>query len=587
MLKELQEILKSGSVTSLYQPIVDKYSGEIFAYEALSRGPSDSVLHSPVQLFDYARQYGLLSEMEGLCRRKAVQGFVKLQLPGKLFINISPDVLEQSNHPKHQTVDLLSEYGLSTSQVVIELTEQHPGTDESTLLKALSHYQNMGFAIALDDLGSGYSSLRLWSQAKPEFVKIDRHFIENIDTDRTKQEFVRSFVEIARSMHCKVLAEGVETEDEFEYLCKLNIDYFQGYYFCKPLASPPKSIDLGRTAPLSTQQMAKGRQALGLVVHSVQVPQTEHIQEVLQLLNNRPNINSIAVLEAKKVVGIVHRTELLELLSKPFGRDLFSRSEIGSIMRQKPLSVDVALSIEQVSRLVTSRARYHQEDDFIVCKEGDFVGIGHVIDLLKQITETQIKQARQSNPLTQLPGLVPINDCIEQLIKDDREFVVAHFDIDNFKPFNDVYGFAKGDEVILALGQSLQENSSQHHDTVGHIGGDDFIVLWNSRDWKERVNRVIESFCRRVEDFYLPQHVSEGGFSCDDRYGESRFFPLTTLSVAAVEVAREAVDSAFDISSRLSPLKHSAKQIVGNVLVVNDPSQIYPIESELPVSCLA
>ncbi|MFT6897134.1 MAG: EAL domain-containing protein (putative c-di-GMP-specific phosphodiesterase class I) [Paraglaciecola sp.] len=571
MFSELQRILTSESVSSLYQPIIDRYSGEIFAYEALSRGPSDSVLHAPLQLFDYARQHGLLSEMENLCRKKAIQGFVKQQLPGKLFINISPDVLEQSNHPKEMTIELLAQYGLTTDQVVIELTEQHPGSDELTLLQALGHYQTMGLSIALDDLGAGYSSLRLWSQAKPEFVKIDRHFIENIDTDNTKQEFVRSFVEIAQSMHCKVIAEGVETQGEFEYLCKLKIDYFQGYYFCKPVAVPPTSINLGHAVRPLADRINSNMQAAGLIVHTVSIADQELIEDVLRLFHNRPNINSIAVLNGKKIVGIVHRKELLELLSKPFGRDLYNKTNVASVMRQKPLMVDSELSIEQVSHLVTSRARYHQEDDFVVCKNGVFLGIGHVIDLLKQITEAQVKQARHANPLTQLPGLVPINDCIEQLIKNNQRFVVCYFDIDNFKPFNDVYGFAKGDEVILALGQSLQKNASNNHDTVGHIGGDDFIVLWNSVDWEQRVKCVVADFSFKIKEHYQGEHAQDGGFYCQDRYGESRFIPLTTLSVAAIEIAQNEHYSAFEISSRLSPLKHAAKKITGHSLVLNNP----------------
>ncbi|MBC3767431.1 GGDEF domain-containing protein [Neptunicella marina] len=581
MLTELKKILALESISSLYQPIIDKYSGEIFAYEALSRGPSDSVLHSPTQLFESARQHNLLCDMENLCRKRAVQGFVQQQLPGRLFINISPEALEQSNHQKGKTLELLTEYGLTTSQVVIELTEQHAGTDETILLNALRHYQEMGFAIALDDLGAGYSSLRLWSQARPEFVKIDRHFIENIDSDNTKQEFVRSFVEIAQSMHCKVIAEGVETQEEFEYLCRLKIDYFQGYYFCRPQAKPPSKIQLDSAAQPLSKRSKNYVSASALVVHSISVPQTHKTNEVVQIFQDRPNINSIAVLQDNKAIGIVHRSELLGLFSKPFGRDLYGKAPVVNVMERKPLAVDSTLSIDQVSRLVTSRARYHQEDDFIICKNGEFLGIGLVIDLLKQITEAQIKQARHSNPLTQLPGLVPINDCIEQLIRDERQFVVAHFDIDHFKPFNDVYGFAKGDEVILALGQCLQKFASSSHDTVGHIGGDDFIVLWNSEDWQNRVDNIVKSFSHAIKDLYQADHVQMGGFVCPDRYGESRFIPLTTLSIAAIEISAGSHQSAFEVSSCLSPLKHAAKQQSGHSMALNHPAGVKQVGADI------
>lgn len=567
---ELQTIIAEKSVSSLFQPIIDKSSGEIFAYEALSRGPSDSVLHSPTQLIEQAQQHGLLSAVEHLCRARAVERFCDLGLPGKLFLNVSPQTIQQVDHRQGRTLELLAEYDISPEQIVIELTEQHPGSDENAVIKALQYYQEMGFAIALDDLGAGYSSLRLWSQVKPEFVKIDRHFIEGIEADPTKQEFVRSFVEIAQSMHCKVVAEGVETESEFEYLCQLKVDYLQGYFFCRPTARPPTTIRLSRVVrSLAGRRSGQGIYAHNLAIHSISVSEEHTVEETVQLFLNRPNINSIAVLKNKKVIGIANRSRLQGLLSKPFGRDLYANRLISAVMEKTPLVVDAQLSIEQVSRMVTSRARYHQEDDFIICDDGNFLGIGHVIDLLKQVTELQLKQARHANPLTQLPGLIPINDCMEQLLSSERGFVVCHFDIDNFKPFNDVYGFSKGDEVILALGQSLKSHADSASDTVGHIGGDDFVVLWNSNDWVERLQRVGESFSAISRDLYLPEHVQAGGFECKDRYDQTRFFPLTSISIAALEISPQQFSNAFEISSALSPLKAAAKQLSGNSLVLN------------------
>ncbi|MCV6621470.1 MAG: EAL and GGDEF domain-containing protein [Cellvibrionaceae bacterium] len=567
---ELQSIIAEKSVNSLFQPIIDKASGEIFAYEALSRGPSDSVLHSPTQLIEQAQQHGLLAAIEHLCRQRAIERFCDLSLPGKLFLNVSPQTIQQVDHQQGRTLELLAEYDISPEQIVIELTEQHPGSDEGAVIKALQYYQEMGFAIALDDLGAGYSSLRLWSQVKPEFVKIDRHFIEGIEADPTKQEFVRSFVEIAQSMHCKVIAEGVETESEFEYLCQLKVDYLQGYFFCRPNARPPTTIRLSRVVRSHAERRnGHGVYARNLAIHSINVKEENTVEETVQLFLNRPSINSIAVVKDKKVVGIANRSRLQGLLAKPFGRDLYASRLISSVMEKAPLIVDAQLSIEQVSRMVTSRARYHQEDDFVICDQGEFLGIGHVIDLLKQVTELQLKQARHANPLTQLPGLIPINDCMEQLLVGQRNFVVCHFDIDNFKPFNDVYGFSKGDEVILALGQSLKSHADNASDTVGHIGGDDFVVLWNSEDWKERLKQVGQSFSNISRDLYLPEHVQDGGFECKDRYDETRFFPLTSISVAALEVETNQFNNAFEISSALSPLKAAAKQVAGNSLVIN------------------
>lgn len=572
MLHELNRILSSGDITSLYQPIIDKYTGEIFAYEALSRGPSDSPLHAPSRLFESARQYNLLSEIESLCRERAATGFVQQKLPGKLFINITPESLEQVSHVKGKTLKLMENLALDSSQVVIELTEQFPSTDEALLLKALKYYQEMGLSIALDDLGAGYSSLRLWSKSKPEFVKIDRHFIQDIDLDVTKQEFVRSFVEIAKSMHCKVIAEGVETESEFQYLSKLSIDFFQGYYFCRPQSKPPKELNLAQL--IDKTQMATNRiaaTAKSLSVHQVSVSSDDKVEHIANIFKDKPYINSIAVLQANKVLGLVTRAKVQGLLSQRFGVDLYLNKKVSeAALESFPLKVDASLSIEQVSRLVTSRARYQQEDDFVILQDDEFVGIGQVIDLLKQVTEQQVNQARYANPLTQLPGLIPINDCIDQLVANNNRFVVVHYDIDNFKPYNDVYGFAKGDEVILALGLSLQKFSNIRKDTIGHIGGDDFIAIFNSDNWQQCIEDAAKHFFEAVNDLYYQQHVAAGGFNSKDRYGVDRFHPLASLSVAAIEVSEEEELSHFDISRKLSPLKHAAKSYTGYSLVIDD-----------------
>ncbi len=588
MLAELKMLLANDAITSLYQPIFDRYTGEIFAYEALSRGPSNSPLHSPNQLFEYARQFGMLNELETLCREKAITGFLEKQLPGKLFINITPDSLEQADYQKGTTLKLLERFNLSTSQVVIELTEQFPCTDETLLLKALKHYQEMGLAIALDDLGAGYSSLRLWSQAKPEFVKIDRHFIQNIDLDITKQEFVRSFTEIAKSMQCKVIAEGVETEAEYQYLCKLSVDFFQGYYFCRPQLNPPTQSTMVENLKLNEQKSGANVvatntvKAKNLTVHKVKVNTSQSVEQIAEIFQDKPNINSIAVVSDEKILGLISRANVQGKLSKAFGRDLFSKRAASEVvMEPMPLVVDACLSIEQVSRLVTSRARYQQEDDFVICQDGRFIGIGHVIDLLRQVTELQVNQARHANPLTQLPGLIPVNDCIDQLVTSNNQFCVVHFDIDNFKPFNDVYGFAKGDQIILALGTSLQKFCSIEKDTIGHIGGDDFIAIYNSDNWLQRINDAITNFDTIVSALYLPEHISAGGFTSKDRYGVERFHPIASVSIACVEVSASCNLSHFEISSCLSPLKHAAKSYKGNSLVVNDVNNYLAIGGEL------
>ena len=176
-------------------------TGKIIGYEGLIRGPSDSPLHSPLSLFKAAGQCGLSLELEQLCRQVTLETFVRLKLAGKLFLNVSPECLLQPHFKGGETLGYMRSLGLSPHHVVIELTENQPTYDYPLLLEAVRHYRAMGLEIAIDDLGEGFSSLRLWSELRPEYVKIDRHFIQNINQDPVKLQFVRS---IRRSRKTRV-----------------------------------------------------------------------------------------------------------------------------------------------------------------------------------------------------------------------------------------------------------------------------------------------------------------------------------------------------------------------------------------------
>lgn len=169
-LSALDSILAHGDLHCLFQPILSLSERRLVGYEALTRGPSNSPLHSPLALFAVARQCGRLSELELLCRQRAFSRFRDIQGDAMLFLNVSPESLLEAGHPPGRTLQLLQQLGISPNRVVIELTEQTPIDDFDLLDTALHHYRAMGFSIALDDLGAGYSSLRLWSELRPDYV---------------------------------------------------------------------------------------------------------------------------------------------------------------------------------------------------------------------------------------------------------------------------------------------------------------------------------------------------------------------------------------------------------------------------------
>jgi diguanylate cyclase (GGDEF)-like protein len=264
----------------------------------------------------------------------------------------------------------------------------------------------------------------------------------------------------------------------------------------------------------------------------------------------------------------VHREELFALLAKPLHPEIFNRKPVTAVMESPTLMIDGQLRLEQVSRLVTQKGRPRLTEEFVITKEGRYHGMGQTIDLLRLITEQQLQTAKHSNPLTLLPGNGAIRGCIDRLIATDRRFIVAFFDLDAFKPFNDVYGTAQGDQVILHLAGLLKSTLSPRLDFIGHVGGDDFMVVMRSSDWRERIARLLEQFSQSISGFYSPEHALLGHIVSTDRDGVVKEFPLLTLSVAALYSETLGATSADAIAHQLAHVKKVAKQRPGNSFVL-------------------
>jgi EAL domain-containing protein (putative c-di-GMP-specific phosphodiesterase class I)/GGDEF domain-containing protein len=580
-LSTLANILAHGDITSLFQPIVSLSQRRILGHEALTRGPSNTALHSPINLLAAARHAGRLNELEMTCRENACRRYSQQQLQGKLFLNASPETLLDATHKPGRTLELLQKYRIPADRVVIELTEQTPTDDFELLDAALHHYRDMGFSIALDDLGAGYSSLRMWSELRPDYVKIDRYFIDGIHRDAVKREFVESIMKIARASRAQVIAEGIEQSEELRILSDMGIDLVQGYLLGRPEEIPatdaavllPRSSDRDETLDENHPDLS------ALVLKQSSVTLSHPISEVLEMFRLQANLNSIAVLDAMNTpVGIVHRSLLSEALLKPFATDLLARKPISRLMSDDFLAVELGQSLQQVSRLLTSRARQRIDEDFVITCNGCYHGLGRVIDVLKLITEMKVQQARHANPLTLLPGNVPIQQCLTRLLRQGREAVICYVDIDHFKPFNDLYGYAKGDEVLLCLAHCLGEQVDTSCDFVGHIGGDDFMLVMTSKDWSARISELFDIFQQRCQSFYRAEHLAEGYFIAEGRQGGQQRYPLLSLSVGAVQLKPDStaeLDAAC-LAALASEAKRQAKQEAGFSLYTIDTDRQLP-----------
>lgn len=571
--QELLSILEHKKLTPYFQPIVSYTQKKIVGYEALIRGPSNSPLQSPLNLFDIAERYGLSSQLEFVCRELSIQYYAKFNLDAKLFLNVSPHILVQPEFKTGETLRYLEQFGVSPHDVVIELTEHKPTDDYEMMREAVSHYRGMGFEIAMDDLGAGYSGLRLWSELLPEYVKIDQHFIQELQNDSIKLNFVRSIQGIANSLNCNVIAEGIETEAEFKLIEKLGISHAQGYYLARPSAIPLASIDATlflKDNVLEPKNLSSNSTSVESISQFITPISAETpISDVMNLFQQQSDLNIVPLVDYNVASGIIFRDIFLsKLFSNRYGMELYGRKPIKIFVEQTPLSIDFNTAIELVSQQLTSRMRHEQA--FIITRENQYIGVATILALLEKITQQQIDNAKHANPLTLLPGSVPMNDKVNRLLASKAPFAFGYFDLDNFKPFNDIYSYSAGDDIIKAVAMTLKECIPAEEGKIGHIGGDDFIVIFTGKDWFECVEKVLAKFEQLVPMYYTEKDVEAGGIHAENRNGEKCFFPMTSLSVGLVSPdATKHCQSHVDVADLASEAKKIAKKTEGNSYFIN------------------
>lgn len=576
MQEMFEGVLRGETLTSLFQPIVDLSGGAIVGYEGLIRGPEHTPLHAPTMLFDVARQHGRVTELEALCHRKHIDSFARLKLPGKLFLNMSPDVLVDTHFQGCILAKNAFSLGQGVGNIVMEVTEAATSASYDQLRVAARSCRDQGLKLAIDDLGDAYASLRLWSELRPEFVKIDRYFVRDVDKDPVKRQFVRSMVDIALETGALLVAEGIETQAELAMVRKLGVAFGQGYLLGTPTQHPahvlaPKVADMLSPRPCtdSRRGVRPGRAiALTILREVPTVSDTVPTNEVYAIFQASADLQVLAVLRNGEPLGLIHRTRMLDRLARPYQRELYGNKPCAHFIENAPLIVDQHTSLQELAHRFTENNPHHLFEGFIITAWGRFIGVGTGFDLLREITQMQMDAARYANPLTQLPGNVPINEHIEMLLLSDETFVVCYADLDQFKPFNDLYGYRQGDEAIQLTADLLRSYADPDLDFVGHIGGDDFIVVFRSVGWRERAQSIVDGFAAATCSLYRPEHLEARGYMAVNRLGQEVFHPLLSISLGIVQVPADRSCSSIQIAELATAAKAQAKKIRGNAMFV-------------------
>ncbi|WLR50281.1 EAL domain-containing protein [Bacillus tianshenii] len=230
--------IQDGDFTSFLQPIVDLTENEIYGFEHLLRPLGNADL-SPGILFSTAQKAGMQSTLDQRAREEAIKARAQhIKPPLKSFINFLPSSIYNPEYCLRHTFEIVERYEVDPSSLVFEVVETEKITDVPHLKHVLDVYKQNGMQVALDDVGSGYATLDMLYKLQPNYVKIDRQYIQDCHENMEKQKFLTSVIDIASNLNIKVLGEGIEKKEEFEYCQEAGMDFAQGYYLGKPSPTP-------------------------------------------------------------------------------------------------------------------------------------------------------------------------------------------------------------------------------------------------------------------------------------------------------------------------------------------------------------
>ncbi len=567
----VKALIQERTLAVHLQPIVALDGGTVYGHEALVRTPAGCPWPNPDALFAAARAEETSIELEIECVRLALETWAACACPGKLFINLSASALLAAIGARglQQTMALVRSLGVAPASIVIELTEHEHVRDVEMLKTATTLLRRHGIGVALDDFGDGRSSLRLWSELKPEIVKIDKYFTHDLATNGDKLQTFRALLQIAETFGSGLVAEGIETPEELRIVRDLGIRYAQGYYLGRPAARPVAEPAEAAFAVLRASEIAvfPQRQRTGsgaltaerLLVPAPAVSTLATHEDVLALFERLGSLHALAIVEDDRPVALVNRQDFISSYAKPYFRELYGRRPALMHANKSPLMLDVHTKVDDLTAVLTSSDQRYLAEGFVLTEGGRYRGLGTGEQLVRTVTEARIEAARHANSLTFLPGNIPITVHIERLLASGQPFFACYGDLNHFKPFNDQYGYWRGDEMIMLAARVISAHCDPQRDFVGHVGGDDFIMLFQSADWERRSLRIVESFNRLARDLFDADALAAGGIEAEDRHGVMRFHPLTTLCIGAVQAEPGRFARPEDVASAAAAAKRHAK----------------------------
>lgn len=266
-------------------------------------------------------------------------------------------------------------------------------------------------------------------------------------------------------------------------------------------------------------------------------------------------------------IGLLTRTDVLHIFGGRYGYNLHQRNHVVELAKKNTLTVYKDYSIENVSKLAMERQPKDLYEPIVVLEEDKYVGIVTIKSLLTATVSIEVERASEANPLTSLPGNKIIEKTIENLFLTDEIFAMMYLDLDNFKAYNDAYGFTNGDHMIEKLADVMRK-ICDNSDFLGHVGGDDFVIITKSGKQQELAKNIISTFRESIRELYKKEDWDRGFIISTNRNGEIERFPIASISIAIVTNQVNKYENRTVLNEQIVAAKKQAKNIPGNTIVI-------------------
>jgi len=556
-----------------FQPIVEITTGAVFGYETLMRGHEQLGFQSPLELIDRMAETGQLAILDQMMSGRALAKFTSLAdyRSSTLFINLDVRLIPEGAALIDALLRHLRVHSIPPSSICFELSERFDNTAVPEFGEVIAKMRRSGFKIAIDDFGVGRGEFKLLCDYPMDYLKIDQHFIADVGNAPRKQHLVKNIVNIAHTLGIRVIAEGVETEAEFLSCREFGVDMVQGYYIARPSVNADdqrssfphlRDHSRSRASSSSLDELLIRKQ----IEHLPFVYENDSIEKVFEMFRMNPENSYFPVLNVtNEPRGIIRESQLKEFIYHPFGRDLLKNRDY-----LKPVSYFVKnapiISLDSDTQdLVSAFANMDGCDCVLLTENMRYSGTISAASLIRILNEKQLKTALDQNPLTGLPGNLAIVNFLKNACMDaDKTRYLCYCDFDNFKPFNDRYGFHAGDHAISLFAALMRRYFFHENEFTGHIGGDDFFVGLRGIDEEEMLHplgRLLNDFSSEVISLYSDKERADGYIIGHGRDGVEARIPLMRCSIGVLELPQGVVISDIDrISAEIAHVKTLAKQ---------------------------